>query len=158
MYRCKAHVRHVARSLSTRRPRSLQFVLYDQAGVRQPAGHHEGRLVPALKNSVVDARPFFSPLTSIPAFRDTAQAKAARARNAAPFGINPAGAPISRGTTCCACARCCARGRASWRSAPTRAAADREALTRFSLLLGRRVHRQPQVHCRRYRLGDEELH
>jgi perosamine synthetase len=50
-------------------------------------------LVSALRNAGIDSRPFFSPLSSIPAFRATAQAKAARARNAVgysltPFGIN----------------------------------------------------------------------
>jgi perosamine synthetase len=59
-------------------------------------------LVPALKSSGIDSRPFFSPLSSIPAFRDTAQAKAARARNATayaftPFGINlPSALDLSR--------------------------------------------------------------
>jgi perosamine synthetase len=46
-------------------------------------------LVPALKNAGIDSRPFFSPLSSIPAFRDTAQAKAAQARNATAYAFTP---------------------------------------------------------------------
>jgi len=59
-------------------------------------------LVPALKAQGIDSRPFFSPLSCIPAFRATAQAKAARARNATaysltPFGINlPSALSLSR--------------------------------------------------------------
>ncbi len=59
-------------------------------------------LVPALKAHGIDSRPFFSPLSCIPAFRSTAQAKAARARNhtaysVTPFGINlPSALNLSR--------------------------------------------------------------
>jgi perosamine synthetase len=59
-------------------------------------------LVPAMKTAGIDTRPFFSPLSSIPAFCDTAQAKAARARNVVayrltPFGINlPSALNLSR--------------------------------------------------------------
>jgi perosamine synthetase len=48
-------------------------------------------LVPALRNAGIDSRPFFSPLSSIPAFRQTAQAKAARARNDVAYGLTPFG-------------------------------------------------------------------
>jgi perosamine synthetase len=59
-------------------------------------------LVPAMKTAGIDTRPFFSPLSSIPAFRDTAQAEAARVRNVVayeltPFGINlPSALNLSR--------------------------------------------------------------
>ncbi len=59
-------------------------------------------LVPALKADGIDTRPFFSPLSCIPAFRATGQAKAARARNTiaysiTPFGINlPSALNLSR--------------------------------------------------------------
>jgi len=46
-------------------------------------------LVPALRNAGIDSRPFFSPLSSIPAFRRTAQAKAARARNSVAYALTP---------------------------------------------------------------------
>lgn len=50
-------------------------------------------LVPAMKARGIDVRPFFYPLSTIPAYRDTPQAIAARARNTtgyslAPYGIN----------------------------------------------------------------------
>jgi perosamine synthetase len=48
-------------------------------------------LVPALKAQGIDSRPFFSPLSCIPAFRATAQAKAARARNTTAYAITPFG-------------------------------------------------------------------
>ena len=59
-------------------------------------------LVLALKAHGIDTRPFFSPLSSIPAFRDTAEAQAARTRNdmayaITPFGINlPSALNLSR--------------------------------------------------------------
>jgi perosamine synthetase len=46
-------------------------------------------LVPALKSSGIDSRPFFSPLSSIPAFRDSAQAESAHARNAVAYALTP---------------------------------------------------------------------
>jgi perosamine synthetase len=50
-------------------------------------------VVPYLREHGVDARPFFYPLSAIPAFHDSLQAAAARARNVnsnsvAPYGIN----------------------------------------------------------------------
>ena len=48
-------------------------------------------LVPALKAHGIDTRPFFSPLSCIPAFRATAQAKAARTRNRTAYAITPFG-------------------------------------------------------------------
>lgn len=66
-------------------------------------------LVPALRNAGIDSRPFFSPLSSLPAFRDTAQAKAARARNGivyglTPFAINlPSALNLSRDDVACVC-------------------------------------------------------
>jgi perosamine synthetase len=46
-------------------------------------------LVPALRNAGIDSRPFFSPLSSIPAFCRTAQANAARARNSVAYALTP---------------------------------------------------------------------
>ena len=43
----------------------------------------------ALKSKGVASRPFFHPLSSIPAYRDTPQAAAARARNAASYRVCP---------------------------------------------------------------------
>jgi perosamine synthetase len=71
-------------------------VLDSRLGVTKEA------LVPALKAQGIDSRPFFSPLSCLPAFRATPQAKAARARNATaysltPFGINlPSALSLSR--------------------------------------------------------------
>jgi perosamine synthetase len=50
-------------------------------------------VVPFLRQNGVDARPFFYPLSAIPAFQDTLHAAAARARNVnsyliTPYGIN----------------------------------------------------------------------
>lgn len=49
-------------------------------------------LIPRLKTEGIDARPFFYPLSAIPAFRETPHAKAARANHVAyevsAFGIN----------------------------------------------------------------------
>jgi perosamine synthetase len=59
-------------------------------------------LVPTLRNTGIDCRPFFSPLSSVPALRRTAQAIRARARNdvayrLTPFGINlPSALNLSR--------------------------------------------------------------
>jgi perosamine synthetase len=59
-------------------------------------------LVPALRNAGIDTRPFFSPLSAIPAFHRTEQAEIARARNRVayaltPFGINlPSALELSR--------------------------------------------------------------
>ena len=59
-------------------------------------------LILAMKARGIDTRPFFSPLSCIPAFRDTAQATAAQARNhtayaVTPFGINlPSALNLSR--------------------------------------------------------------
>ncbi len=66
-------------------------------------------LILAMKARGIDTRPFFTPLSSIPAFRATAQAEAARARNEtaysiAPFGINlPSALSLSREDVACVC-------------------------------------------------------
>ena len=60
-------------------------VLDSRLGVSKEA------LVLALKARGIDTRPFFSPLSCIPAFRDTPQAQAARARNETAYGITPFG-------------------------------------------------------------------
>jgi perosamine synthetase len=46
-------------------------------------------LVPALRNAGIDSRPFFSPLSALPAFCRTAQAEAARARNSVAYALTP---------------------------------------------------------------------
>ncbi len=48
-------------------------------------------IVPLLRERGVDVRPFFYPLSGIPAFRDTPQARAARARNINSYAITPYG-------------------------------------------------------------------
>jgi perosamine synthetase len=50
-------------------------------------------LIPQLKEKGIDARPFFYPLSQLPAFRDTAEGARAHARNVnanaiTPYGIN----------------------------------------------------------------------
>lgn len=49
------------------------------------------RLIPALKNRGIDVRPFFYPLSAIPAFRDLASAAVARDRNKVSYGLTPFG-------------------------------------------------------------------
>ena len=51
------------------------------------------QLIPALKQQGIDVRPFFYPLSAIPAYRSSPQAALARDRNVvsyavAPFGVN----------------------------------------------------------------------
>jgi perosamine synthetase len=48
-------------------------------------------LISALKNAGIDTRPFFSPLSSIPAFQNAEQAKKAQARNCVAYGLTPFG-------------------------------------------------------------------
>ena len=48
-------------------------------------------LVSALRKAGIDSRPFFSPLSSLPAFSRTAQANAARARNSTAYALTPYG-------------------------------------------------------------------
>jgi perosamine synthetase len=48
-------------------------------------------LVPELRTQQVDVRPFFYPLSAIPAFSDTPEAAAARARNEVAYRIAPHG-------------------------------------------------------------------
>jgi perosamine synthetase len=47
------------------------------------------KLIPALRNAGIDSRPFFSPLSSLPAFCRTAQAEAARTRNHVAYALTP---------------------------------------------------------------------
>jgi perosamine synthetase len=60
-------------------------------------------LIPRLKAQGIDVRPFFHPLSAIPAFRDLPEAAAARAHNKnsyaiTPFGINlPSALSLDRG-------------------------------------------------------------
>jgi len=48
-------------------------------------------IIPRLKSKGVDARPFFHPLSAIPAFRDTREASTARDRNGVAYSISPYG-------------------------------------------------------------------
>ncbi len=48
-------------------------------------------IVPHLRKNGVDARPFFYPLSAIPAFQDTGNAAAARARNTNSYSVTPYG-------------------------------------------------------------------
>jgi perosamine synthetase len=48
-------------------------------------------LMPKLRAQAVDARPFFYPLSAIPAFRDTPEALAARGRNKNAYAVTPYG-------------------------------------------------------------------
>ncbi|HWR02773.1 MAG TPA: DegT/DnrJ/EryC1/StrS family aminotransferase [Humidesulfovibrio sp.] len=57
----------------------------------QAKGLDKARLMALFKAQNIDTRPFFSPLSSIPAYADTDQGKAARARNAASYAIGPYG-------------------------------------------------------------------
>lgn len=67
-------------------------------------GWTKERLIPAMREENVDARPFFYPLSQIPAYRDTDSGRAAARRNhvayrLSPFGINlPSGPDIDRGS------------------------------------------------------------
>ena len=49
------------------------------------------RLMEIMSERNIDCRPFFHPLSSIPAYRDTKQALQARARNAVSYRITPYG-------------------------------------------------------------------
>jgi perosamine synthetase len=66
-------------------------------------------LVPALRQRGVDVRPFFHPLSGLPAFRASPQAVAARARNSnsytvTPYGINlPSALALERSDVAAAC-------------------------------------------------------
>ena len=61
--------------------------------VRPELGVRKEAVIPELKREGIDARPFFYPLSGLPAYAETAQAEEARARNVAsgritPYGIN----------------------------------------------------------------------
>jgi perosamine synthetase len=49
------------------------------------------RLIPLLAERGMDSRPFFYPLSSLQAYRDTPQADAARARNQVAYAVSPYG-------------------------------------------------------------------
>ena len=49
------------------------------------------RLMEKLSERDIDCRPFFHPLSSLPAYRDTEQARVARARNEVSYRITPYG-------------------------------------------------------------------
>jgi perosamine synthetase len=62
----------------------MTTVLLDRA-----LGIKKETLVPLLRQKGVDVRPFFYPLSTIPAFRDTPEAKIARERNRNAYSISP---------------------------------------------------------------------
>jgi perosamine synthetase len=64
----------------------MTTVLLDRA-----LGIKKETLVPVLRQKGVDVRPFFYPLSMIPAFRDTPEAKIARERNRNAYSISPYG-------------------------------------------------------------------
>ena len=51
-------------------------------------------LMAAFAEQSIDVRPFFHPLSSLPAFRDTLQAKAAKSRNKTAYKLSPRGANL----------------------------------------------------------------
>lgn len=57
----------------------------------------KGRLMELLAERSIDTRPFFNPLSSIPAYRDTDQARAARALNHVSYRISPYGLNLPSG-------------------------------------------------------------
>jgi perosamine synthetase len=54
-------------------------------------GINKETLVPVLRRQGVDVRPFFYPLSAIPAFRETAEAAIARKRNKIAYSLSPYG-------------------------------------------------------------------
>jgi perosamine synthetase len=50
-----------------------------------------------LASAGVDSRPFFSPLSSLPAYRETPEAKAAARRNGVSYGLSPYGVNLPSG-------------------------------------------------------------
>jgi perosamine synthetase len=68
------------------------------------------RLMEKMSERNIDCRPFFHPLSSIPAYRDTEQARLARARNqvsytVSPYGLNlPSSLSLTRETVGVICA------------------------------------------------------
>jgi len=69
-------------------------------------GWNKESLIPVLKEAGFDSRPFFYPLSGLPAYAQTPQAVAARERNhiayqLSPFGINlPSALTLDRETVC----------------------------------------------------------
>jgi perosamine synthetase len=60
--------------------------------ILEPAlGITKEMIIPRLKEAGIDVRPFFYPLSAIPAFRDTAAGKAARERNTIAYAVSPFG-------------------------------------------------------------------
>src|ERR1700704_3706404 len=54
-------------------------------------GWTKEKLVPALRDRNIDCRPFFYPLSMLPAYESVPGAAAARARNAASYAVTPCG-------------------------------------------------------------------
>lgn len=55
------------------------------------------RLMELMDERNIDTRPFFFPLSSIPAYRDTAEARAARERNRVAYSVSPYGINLPSG-------------------------------------------------------------
>ncbi len=72
--------------------------------VSEELGIEKRELITGLRQHSIDARPLFYPLSTIPAYRDSATAEKARASNkvayaVSPYGINlPSGMDLKRGT------------------------------------------------------------
>ena len=79
--------------------------------VRPELGIRKEAVIPELKRQGIDARPFFYPLSALPAYADTAQAERARAGNLVsqritPYGINlPSGLTLERDQVALVCRR-----------------------------------------------------
>jgi perosamine synthetase len=66
--------------------------------VLDPAyGWTKETLVPAMRDQGVDVRPFFYPLSQIPAYRDTQMARDAATRNTVAYSISPYGINLPSG-------------------------------------------------------------
>ena len=79
--------------------------------VRPELGIRKEAVIPELKRQGIDARPFFYPLSALPAYADTAQAERARAGNLVsqritPYEINlPSGLTLERDQVALVCRR-----------------------------------------------------
>ena len=65
--------------------------------VDKALGQPKERLMEQLSRNNIDCRPFFHPLSSIPAYKDTPQAEAARCRNLVSYSVTPYGINLPSG-------------------------------------------------------------
>jgi perosamine synthetase len=61
------------------------------------SGVRKEELISSMDERRIDCRPFFSPLSSLPAYRDTGEARAARERNRGAYRISPYGLSLPSG-------------------------------------------------------------